>query len=372
MINKERVLSEFYELVRIHCPSYHEREAANLVTRRLEALGGTVVEDYESARILGGNTGNIVASFKGTKPDAPTILLAAHLDCVNPCKDIQPELENGVLKSDGTTILGGDDKGGVTAILETLRCLQEQKLPYGDLQVVFTVCEEQGVLGSKNLDTSLLHADFGFALDSSGRPGKIVNAAPGQNKIYAKVHGKTAHGGVAPEKGINAIKKAAEILMQVPTSRIDEETTCNIGIINGGRATNIVPDLVEIAMDCRSRNREKLEKLTKRIVQAYKDGGQKAGVKVDVEVKPSYNPYQLADDSPCTVLAAAAARELGMTVDISASGGGSDANHLNDILPCADLGTGMTNVHTVNETLLEEDLYNTCEWLLAIVRNAAK
>jgi len=372
MINKKRVLEEFFELVKIHCPSFNEREVADLVTRRLEALGGTVVEDHAAAKVLGGNTGNLVASFPGTAPDAPTILLAAHLDCVNPCKDIQPRLENGVLTSDGTTILGGDDKGGVVAILETLRVLQEEKIPHGPLQVVFTVCEEQGVMGSKNLDKSLLHADFGFALDSSGRPGKIVNAAPGQNKIFAKIHGKTAHGGVAPEKGINAIKKAAEILMQVPTSRIDEETTCNIGIINGGSATNIVPDLVEIAMDCRSRSKEKLAKLTEQIVSAFKDGGQKVGVPVDVEVRPSYNPYQLDNTAACTVLAAEAAKELGLTVDISASGGGSDANHLNDVLPCADLGTGMTNVHTTSESLLEEDLYGTCEWLLAIVSLAAK
>ncbi len=372
MINKKRVLEEFYELVKINCPSYNEREVADLLTRRLQDLGGTVVEDHAAAKALGGNTGNLVASFKGTKAGVPTLLMAAHMDCVKPCQNIQPRLENGVLKSDGTTILGGDDKGGVVAILETLRCLKEQNLPHGDLQVLFSVCEEQGVAGSKNLDKSLIKADFGFTLDSSGRPGKIVNAAPGQNKIFAKVHGKTAHGGVAPEKGINAIKKAAEILMGVPQGRIDEETTCNIGIINGGTATNIVPDLVEIAMDCRSRNKEKLAKLTEQIVTAYEEGGKKAGVKVDVEVRPSYNPYKLANESPCTVLAAKAAQELGLPVNISASGGGSDANHLNDVLPCADLGTGMTDVHTVNETLLEEDLYGTCAWMLAIVTSAAK
>jgi tripeptide aminopeptidase len=372
MINKKRVLEEFYELVKIPCPSYNERQVADLMIKRLQELGGTVTEDHAAAKALGGNTGNLVANFKGTKAGVPTIMLAAHLDCVNPCAGIKPILENGVLKSDGTTILGGDDKGGVVAVLETLRCLKEQNIPHGDIQVVFAVCEEQGVAGSKNMDKSLLKADFGYALDSSGRPGRIINAAPGQNKIYAKVHGKTAHGGVAPEKGINAIKKAAEILMGVPTSRIDAETTCNIGIIKGGSATNIVPDLVEIAMDCRSRNKEKLAKLTKQIVTAYEEGGKKAGVKVDVEVKPSYNPYQLPEDSRCISLAAKAAKELGLPVSIEGTGGGSDANHLNDAVPCTVLGTGMTNCHTVEETLLEEDLYNTCEWVLAIVKDNAK
>ena len=355
-INKQRVLDEFFELIQISCPSLGEREVADLLKKRLEELGGKVTEDMQSAKALNGTAGNLVADFKGTVADAPRILLNAHMDCVNPCAGIKPRIEDGVIKSDGTTILGGDDKGGVVAILEALRCLKEQNLPHGDIQVVFSVSEEQGCAGAKNLDTSLLHSDIGYALDSSGR-----------------VHGKTAHGGVAPEKGINAIKKAAEILMDVPTSRIDEETTCNIGIIHGGSATNIVPDLVEIAMDCRSRNPEKLEKLTADIVAAYKKGGEKAGVPVDVEVKPSYKPYCLDKDSKVIQLAAKAAENLGLNVDITATGGGSDSSHFNGFgIPCTVLGTGMTNVHTVDEILLEEDLYMTCQWALDILCLAAK
>lgn len=372
-INKQRVLDEFYELIQIPCPSLQERAVADVLKKRLEELGGTVTEDAESAKRLGGNAGNLVADFKGTVPGAPAILLSAHMDCVNPCTGIKPCLENGVIRSDGTTILGGDDKGGVVAILETLRCLKEQNLPHGDIQVIFSVSEEQGCAGIKNLDTSLLHADMGFALDSSGRPGKIIYAAPGQNKIFAKIHGKTAHGGVAPEKGINAIKKAAEILTEIPTGRIDEETTCNIGIIHGGSATNIVPDLVEVAMDCRSRDPEKLENLTDRIITAFKQGSEKVEVPVDVEVKPSYKPYCLEQDSAVIKLAAKTAEALQLPVDITATGGGSDSSHFNGYgVPCTVLGTGMTNVHTVDEILLEEDLYMTCEWTLAIVCEAAR
>lgn len=372
-INRERVLHEFFELISIPCPSLQEREVADLLKTRLEELGGSVTEDTASAEALGGTAGNLVANFKGTVDDAPVILLSAHMDCVNPCAGIKPHIEDGVIKSDGTTILGGDDKGGIVAVLETLRCLKEQNLPHGDIQVIFSVSEEQGCAGIKNLNTGLLHADMGFALDSSGRPGKIIYAAPGQNKIFAKVHGKTAHGGVAPEKGINAIKKAAEILMDIPTARIDEETTCNIGIIKGGSATNIVPDLVEIAMDCRSRNPEKLEGLTEKIVAAFKAGGEKVGVPVDVEVRPSYKPYCLEKDSTVIRLAAKTAEDLDLPVEITATGGGSDSSHFNGFgVPCTVLGTGMTNVHTVDEILLEEDLYMTCEWTLAIVCEAVK
>ena len=371
-INKERVVQQFYDLIAIPCPSTQERQVADYLIREMEALGGTVTED-NAAAALQGTTGNLFINFPGTVEGVPKILLSAHLDCVNPCAGIQATLEDGVFRSDGTTILGGDDKSGVTAILETLRCLKEQNIPHGPLQVVFTVCEEQGVAGSRNMDASLLDADFGYCLDSSGHPGKIIFAAPGQNKIFTKVHGKTAHGGLAPEKGINAIKKAAEILLDVPTARIDEETTCNIGIIHGGTATNVVPDLVEIAMDCRSRNLEKLEALTERIVAAYQEGGKKAGVPVDVEVRPSYKPYELPKDSPCILLAAKAAEELGLPVDVAATGGGSDSSHFNgNGVPCTVLGTGMTNVHTVEEILLEKDLYDICEWTLSIVADNAK
>lgn len=371
-INKERVVQQFYNLIAIPCPSTQERQVADYLIREMEALGGTVTED-NAAAALQGTTGNLFINFPGTVEGVPKILLSAHLDCVNPCAGIQATLEDGVFRSDGATILGGDDKSGVTAILETLRCLKEQNIPHGPLQVVFTVCEEQGVAGSRNMDASLLDADFGYCLDSSGHPGKIIFAAPGQNKIFTKVHGKTAHGGLAPEKGINAIKKAAEILLDVPTARIDEETTCNIGIIHGGTATNVVPDLVEIAMDCRSRNLEKLEALTERIVAAYQEGGKKAGVPVDVEVRPSYKPYELPKDSPCILLAAKAAEELGLPVDVAATGGGSDSSHFNgNGVPCTVLGTGMTNVHTVEEILLEKDLYDICEWTLSIVADNAK
>ena len=144
-INKERVVQQFYDLIAIPCPSTQERQVADYLIREMEALGGTVTED-NAAAALQGTTGNLFINFPGTVEGVPKILLSAHLDCVNPCAGIQATLEDGVFRSDGATILGGDDKSGVTAILETLRCLKEQNIPHGPLQVVFTVCEEQGVV----------------------------------------------------------------------------------------------------------------------------------------------------------------------------------------------------------------------------------
>ncbi len=373
MVNKERVLAEFMELIKITCISKQEREVGDLMIARLQELGGTVVEDVKSREALGGNCGNLVATFKGNVEKAPTIMLTAHLDCVVPCANIKPQIKDGIITSDGTTILGGDCKAGIVPILETLRVLKEDNLPHGDIQVVFTVCEELGLAGSKNMDQSLLHADFGFTLDSSGRPGKIIDMAPGQNKINVKVYGKTAHAGLAPEKGVNAIKLAAQILTYVPQGRIDEETTCNIGLISGGRATNIVPDMVEIKGECRSRHQNKMEKLTQEIVDAYKAGAEEAGAKIDIEVLPSYNPYVLSHNSTAMIVAKKAAENIGLVPDITGTGGGSDANHFNEYgISCTVLGVGMTNCHTCEECIIEEDLYKTAEWVLEMVKVTAE
>lgn len=193
-------------------------------------------------------------------------MLTAHMDCVEPCAGIHPVIEDGIIRSDGTTILGADDKAGVTAILEALRQLREHAIPHGPLQVVFTVAEENGVHGSQHLDSSLLHADMGFTLDTHGHPGVMSYKAPGKNQIHIHIAGKAAHAGVEPENGINAIQAAGVLLADAPQGRIDVETTCNIGRIAGGSATNVVADSCDIYYESRSRDTEKLERITQRIM----------------------------------------------------------------------------------------------------------
>lgn len=372
MINKKRVLDEFFELVQIKCSTRQEREVGDLLTQRLKELGCTVTEDNAGEK-LGGNCGNLIANLTGNIPGAPTVMLAAHIDCVEPCANVKPRITDGVITSDGTTILGADDKAGVTAILETLRVIKEQNLAHGDLQIVFTVAEEGGVNGSKNMDKSLLKADFGYALDSSGRPGKIIVKAPGQNKIHVKIHGKTAHAGLAPEQGVNAIVAAGKILAKVPQGRLDDETTCNVGTIKGGRATNIVPDLVEISMESRSRNQEKLDRLTQQICGVFEEEAKNNNVKVDIVVAKSYGPYVLDESSKVVTAAAAAAKKLGIEVELTGTGGGSDANFYNNYgVPCSVLGVGMQKAHTTEEFIIEEDLYTTAAWVLQIVKDAAQ
>ena len=301
--NKERIFDEFVELVSVPCHTLKERQVFELLQQKLKDLGFVTQED-DAGKELGGECGNLWGWLPGNKVGAKRVLLTAHMDCVEPCEGIKVVKKDGKILSDGTTILGSDDKSGVVAILEAVRMLQETKAEHGDIQVLFTIAEEGGVNGSRCMDKSLLHADVGYALDSEGHPGEIVTAAPGQDRVHFKVHGKTAHGGLAPEKGINAILVAAKALAGVEKyARIDEETTCNIGVIHGGLATNIVPDLVEIQSDVRSRNLDKLAAQRDYLVNTVTAGVVANGGKVDVEIIHKYQPFDLRHDSDVVTLA---------------------------------------------------------------------
>lgn len=371
MIDKARVLQEFLELVRIPCPTKDERAIGDLLKQRLTQLGGIVHED-QAGVALGGNCGNLVADFSGTLPEAPTIMLTAHMDCVDPCRNIQPVLKDGIIRADGTTILGADDKAGVVAILETLRQLKEKAIQHGPLQVVFTIAEENGVHGSQNLDSTLLHADYGYTLDTHGHPGVMSFKAPGKNQIYIRLQGKAAHAGVEPEKGINAIQVAGKLIAEAPQGRMDAETTCNLGRIIGGSATNVVAETCEIFYESRSRDKEKLTQITSRIVEHFQQGAKRFGCQVTIEVRPDYGPYALEKDAQAIRLACQAAEKCGFIIELEESGGGSDANHFNTYgVPTVVLGVGMTNCHTKEEYIEEKDLYDAAVWALQIVQDAS-
>ena len=370
MINKERMLAEFFELVKIKCSTRDERQVADVLKDRLAVLGMEVTEDNTGEKI-GGNCGNVIAYTEGTVQGAPTIMLSAHMDCVEPCGGIEPQLKDGIITSVGDTILGADDKAGIAAILEALRIINENDIVHGPIQVLFTVSEEGGLNGAKNMDPSLLKADFGYALDSSGEPGEIIIMAPGQNSITAVVHGKKAHAGIAPEDGINSIVVAGKCLAEMNYGRIDFETTANIGIISGGNATNIVPDRVEVRCEARSRNMEKLESQTNHMKETFEGVAKKNGARAEVIVKKSYSPYVLPEDAPVVTLAVKAAQSIDLIPEITATGGGSDANYFNSYgVPTAVLGIGMNKVHTADEYIKEVDLYNSAELVIALIKTA--
>jgi len=322
--------------------------------------------------VIGGNCGNVFAYLKGTLTEAPVVLLSAHMDTVAPCLGIEPMLQNGLITSTGSTILGADDKSGIAPILEALRTIQELSIPHGDIQVIFSVAEEGGLNGAKNLDKTWLKADLGFVLDAGGQPGSIILEAPGQDRINVTIQGKASHAGAAPEEGISAIVVAAKAISSMKTGRIDEETTSNIGTIKGGLATNIVAERVEMTCESRSRNLEKLERLTAQMCETFKLCATEAGAFAEIEVLRLYAPFKLGEKSQIASLSAQAAQSAGLTAIFEANGGGSDANYYNCYgIPCVVLGTGMQKYHTTEECIREEDLYNTAKYVVEIIKAVA-
>ena len=370
-VNQKRMLAEFFELVKIKSSTRAERDVADLLRDRLVGLGLDVMEDG-CGSMIGGNCGNLIAYLPGKEPQAPVLLLSAHMDCVEPCGNIEPMLKAGLITSSGNTILGADDKAGIVGILEALRVLAEDGISHGDIQVVFTVAEEGGLSGAKHIDQSLLKGKLGYALDSGGAPGEIIIMAPGQNSLKVVFHGKTAHAGVAPEEGINAIVVAGKALAELKQGRIDSETTANVGIISGGHATNIVPDRVEILCEARSRSRNKLAEQTTDMCETFTRVAKECGARAEISVNKAYDAYSLSPEAPVVTLGMKAAEDIGLTPVLGATGGGSDANYFNAYgVPTAVLGVGMSKVHTNEEYIKEADLYNTAEFIVAIIKRAA-
>ena len=374
MINRKRLAETFKFLVQIDSVSKEEGVIANEIKKILESLGAKTFVDNAGDKI-GGNSGNLIAKFEGNS-QAPPLLLNAHMDTVEPGRGVTAVLENGTFTSNGTTILGADDKSAIAILLETLNILKENNLQHGPLELVLTVCEEIGLQGAKHLDLSAVTATYGFALDATDTEG-IVTRAPSANHLEFIVHGKDAHAGAAPEKGINAISLASKAIAKLELGRIDQETTCNIGIIEGGIATNIVPNLVKVKGEARSHDDEKLDKITNEIVSSFNEvienykklNPNNEFPRVDINIKKDFPRTHIPDDHPVIKLATRAAENLGRNMVTKITGGGADANIFFERgIFTGVLGTGMRDMHTVRESIKLDDMVRTAELLLEIIR----
>lgn len=362
------LLAEFLNLVKIDSPSGNERALADYIKEKLISLGWEVWEDGAAAA-TGGNAGNIIARLPGRgEGKNPVLLFSAHLDTVISSAGVKPVVAEGVVRSDGRTILGADDKAGVAVLLEVARRLREEDVRHGGIVFLFTVGEEAGLLGSRFLKPGNIKADMGFVLDSGGPPGTIINAAPREDLWRVKIYGRSAHAGVNPEEGINAIRVAAEFVRLLPPARVDGDTTFNPGVIRGGQATNIVPDLVEIAGDMRSHREEKLRELAEEVSLLLQQTCVRCGGEGEIEVETLYPSYHLSPEAPPVKLAKAAAERVGLKAEVKRRGGGSDANVLNALgIPTVNLGIGLEKDHTPEEYVRIKDLENCSFWIMEII-----
>ena len=371
MVNKERLVNEFMSLVRVDSESRHEGQIANLLVKKLQDLGCEVYVDDAGAK-TGSETGNVIARLPG-KEDVPVVLFSAHMDTVSPGKGVQPVLEKSIIRSDGTTILGADDKAGIAAILEAIQVIREDNLPHGDLEFVFTVCEEVGLAGIKFLDFSRLKAEMAYILDSNGSVGTIVNHGPAQDEIYAEMRGKSAHAGINPEDGINAIQAASKSIASMQLGRIDHETTANIGVISGGVAINIVPDTVMIKGECRSLQEEKRIQQTASMCRALEQAASDAGAEVNFKVETVYPVMYVHEEALVVRLAKKAALAIALKAVVKSTGGGSDTHIFNqNNIPAVNLGIAMQKVHTVNEFITVNDLVLNASFVVSIMTRLAR
>ncbi len=371
VIDAERLKSFFLELVQIDSLSRREGRVAARLAEEMRALGAPVEFD-DAGTAVGGEVGNLIAHVPGTA-DAEALLLCAHMDTVEPGVGVRPVVDGDVIRTDVTTVLGGDDKSGIAIVCECVRVCRERGLPHPPLEVVFTICEEVGLLGARHLDLSRVAARHGLVFDSDA-VGFVFTRAPGANHLDIVVRGRAAHAGMAPERGVSAIRVAAEAIAAMTLGRIDAETTANVGVIQGGRATNIVPDEVRLRAEARSHDPERLAAQTAHMRACVEAAvARHPGATAAVIVHHQYDPTSIPDDAPIMRLLAAAARRTGRTIASAGMGGGCDANILNRRgLQVVNLGTGMREIHTTSEWLKVSDMVAAAEVTLAAITLAAE
>ena len=364
--SRERLTELFLEFTRILSPFKHERAIADSVKAKLKALGIEVHEDDTGSRI-GGDTGNLWCTVAGE--GEPGIALGAHLDTVAPTDRIEPFLgDDGVFRNKYRTILGSDDKAAVTAMLHATELLQAWGRPFPSYEMVFTVCEEIGLVGAKHFDEKVLKSPFAAEFDSAGPVGGITVKAPSHDTFKAAFRGQAAHAGVEPERGRSAIQAAAKAIAAMELGRLDDETSANVGVVHGGVGTNIVPDTCEIQGECRSHSEEKLARVAGALVDALHQGAAQVGVDVDIALVHEYTAFALTGRSAVVRLSKAALADLGLKPQLMASGGGSDANVLNARgLPTVNLTAGMTQVHSPDEHISLDDLERLCGVALRLI-----
>jgi tripeptide aminopeptidase len=358
VIDRDRLVQTFLDLVRIDSPSGKEEQLAQHLVRELAALGADAGRDAH---------GNVIASLPG---DGEPLLLSAHMDTVQPGEGVRPIVDGDTIRTDGSTVLGGDPKAGVAAILEGLRSLVEDRVPHRAVEVAFTRGEEIGLVGARHLDYERLRARQAIVFDGEGGVANITSEAPSHITLDLRIKGRAAHAGVEPEKGLSAIVIAAEFVLAFPQGRHDAETTGNIGLIQGGSARNAVPEEVTLAAELRSRNPELLAELRGRVEHTVAELQRKyPDATLSLEMRDEYGGYKLAPDDPVLALVSAALRAIGLEPRLIASGGGTDGNVFTTKgIRSVVVGLGGEHFHTRQETLSIANMLNAARFCEAVLR----
>src|SRR6266576_978204 len=363
------VVDLFTELAALPSPPGEERAVADVVIGYLRDLGLSVDED-DAGQKVGSNIGNVYCRLEATDSGNP-IFLCAHLDTVTPEGPIEPVIEDGVVRNAGGTILGADNKSAVAAMLEGARRVLAENRPHGGIELLFTPKEEVGLLGAAAFDHERLHARLGYVYDQAAPIGEVILGAPYSRAMQVRFHGRAAHSGMYPEEGRSAIAAAARAISDLRLGRVDEETTANVGIIQGGTAGNIVPEWCTLDAEARSHDERKLDELVQEMVDAFSFAAGLEDCEVETKVSKSYKGYRFKPDDAVVRIASAALARSGYEPAYGLSGGAADANVFNEHgFACLNLANGMQDIHTSDERITVADLEEMVEVTLALVAAA--
>lgn len=366
-IDDQKLLELFFQLIKIDSVSLHERAMADFLIHKFKSWKIEVQEDHAGTRI-GGNSGNLLIRLDSNATNSAPLALLAHTDTVRSTAKIKPIIDNGIIRSDGTTILGADNRSGVALILYLLTEIIEKRMKHRSLEIVFTVAEELGMLGALALDFSRLTAREGYVFDCSGKPGSYVAESPTAFDFRVQCQGRAAHSAVSPEKGINAISMALEIMHGFPVGRINKDTVANIGTIHGGSADNVVPDQVNFTGEFRSFSPSEIERIKASLESASQAVSQKYGGKCELAFAIGFEGYKFESDAPVIGRLHQALKHLDLVPDPMVYSGGSDVNVLNAHgIRAVNVGIGASNPHSNEEQIALADLAKGAELLFQLV-----
>jgi len=360
------VVELFLEAVKVDSLSLRERPMARFIHTTLSGLSVAVYED-DTAKTIKGDCGNLICIPSWFNPSHPAIALFAHMDTPRTTVGVRPMLTDSRITSDGTTILGVDNRAGSSVLLQVLK-EHVSANTQGNFIVVFTVAEEIGMFGSKHIDLTPYNIKMGFVFDCSKRPGVFIQSAVGCSLYDATFIGRPAHAGVAPEKGVSAIGIAATAVSQIPMGRLSPTMTSNIGMIVGGTATNVVADRCTIHGEVREFIPALIDEHLIMLKTTFERAAQSNGGDVEFGSRVDFPPFALGSDSEVFRTTVDVLQSVGLTPAPIQYLGGSDANMLNEKgIPSVNFGIGAQNPHANDEFILVEDLHKSSEIATALI-----
>ena len=369
-VEAEGALGLFLELAAIPSPSRQERIVMDRCVAYLRDLGLDPHEDPPP--LPGDQAGNVICRIPATAGETGTpIMFCAHVDTVEPTAPIEPVVVDGIVTNARTTILGGDNKAAVAAMLDGLRRVVAENRPHAGIELILSVQEEIGLFGVKALDCSQLAARISYVYDHSAPIGGLVNACPSQYSVDATFLGRSAHAGIEPEAGRNAIAAAARALAEMRFGRLDDGTTANVGTIAGGTARNVVPERCDVRLEVRSLDHERALKESQAMLDALAHAANAAECELETAVTLEYRAYKLRRTDPVVQVAWTALERCGFTPELHATGGGADAHLFNaNGIPCLNIANGMQLIHTPDERIAVADIESMVDVTLALVEGA--